>query len=111
MSDGALFELNEGPSPIEAAVERQLAWLEGRNLLDDSNAIVVALVKELADVIGKSAGRGRGSSVALASKELREALAMLPQPAGDEDPWEKMQRELQEESDRIAEAARARSGR
>lgn len=92
-------------TPFQLAVEKQIAWLDESQMLDESHLIVVALIRELADVIGKSAGRGRGSSVALASKELREALLLLPQPGGKADPWETLQSEMQA----AAEAAKARA--
>lgn len=82
-------------TPMEKAVERQIEWLTGQGKLDESHTIVVALIRELADVIGKSAGRGRGSSVALASKELREALLLLPVVDGEADPWTELQNDIQ----------------
>lgn len=94
---------------MEAAVERQLADLEAANLLTARHSIIVALIRELAGVIGQGAGRGRASAVAMASKELREALAMLPDDPGPEDPLAKLDAELAQAEAAAIERHRASS--
>lgn len=76
--------LDPGPSPLEQAARIQIKNLADRNLLNDDHAIAVQLVLDLARAIGVSATRGRASAMALAAKELREALALLPADTDDE---------------------------
>lgn len=91
-----LEPVRAGSSAIERAAHRQLTALQARGLLRDDHAIVVALIGELASVVGQSATRGRGSAVAMAAKELREAMALLPTDPGPQDPMVLLDQELQE---------------
>lgn len=83
-------------SSLERAARAQLDYLDEQHLLGPQHALVVSLVREAAKVAGAAAQGGKGAAFALASKELREALSLLPQAAGPEDPWDRLQRELAE---------------
>lgn len=82
--------LSPHASPLETAAHAQLAYLGEQNLLGPQHALTVALVRQAAQVCGAAAMAGRGSAFALASKELREAMALLPTAAGPQDPFEKL---------------------
>jgi hypothetical protein len=90
------FGTTEGMTPMQRAAEAQLEALDAAGLLTPRHAVIVALVRELSTVIGLSARNGRGSAMAMAAKELREALALLPDDPGPEDPLAKMDDELRE---------------
>lgn len=89
--------LDAGPTPLEQAARIQLQKLADDGLLNDNHAIAVQLVLDLARAIGVSATRGRASAMALASKELREALALLP--AHDTDEFSTLMAQLTASSD------------
>jgi hypothetical protein len=86
----------DGPSPIEAAADAQLRFLEEQNLLTDDHAILVSLVRTLARAVGQSAVQRRGSALAMVAKELREALALLPKPTTETDAWKNLEQTLHE---------------
>lgn len=87
--------LETGPTALEQAARLQIQQLRDRNLLTADHAIAVQLVLDLSRAIGVSATRGRASAMALASKELREALALLP--AGGTDEFDELMKQLQEQ--------------
>lgn len=70
-----------GKPRMELAAERLVAHMHEQNLLEESHVLHVQMVLDLARVCGLSADKGRASGVAMASKELREILAMLPAAA------------------------------
>lgn len=105
-----LEPLTPHASSLERAAAAQLAYLEGQRLLGPQHALVVSLVREAAKVAGAAAQGGKGAAFALASKELREALALLPVAAGPEDPWDRLQRELAETSAATDQAQRSAAG-
>jgi len=76
--------LDPGPTPLERAARIQIQKLADDGLLNENHAIAVQLVLDLSRAIGVSATRGRASAMALAAKELREALALLPANDTDE---------------------------
>lgn len=84
-----------GPSRIEAAAERQIAFLESQGRLTEDHAIVVELIRDLARAVGSSSVQRRGSALAMTAKELREALALLPAPTKATDGWTELERTLQ----------------
>ena len=59
--------------------------LREQQLLEAHHVLTVQLVRDLATAIGAAALKGQAAAMALASRELREAMALLPQPtnAGD----------------------------
>ncbi|QXG07729.1 hypothetical protein [Curtobacterium phage Penoan] len=85
-------------SPYATALERaataQLAYLDQQGLLGVQHSLTVALVRQAAAVAGAASASGKAAAFALASKELREAMALLPEATGPEDPWDRLQREL-----------------
>lgn len=95
--------LSPHATPLETAAHAQLAYLEAEGLLGPHHALTVALVRQAAQVCGAAAMAGRGSAFALAAKELREAMALLPEAAGPADPFEALVDEMRE-----AEAAARR---
>ena len=74
--------------PLVVAVRRTLAALDADGLLGERHAAMMATALFLADALGTSA-RGRGASLALLARELRETLALLPEPVSndDDDAW------------------------
>lgn len=107
----ALFEFGRDPAgqtPMQRAAEAQLTNLREAGLLTPRHAIIVELVRELSTVIGAASRNGRGSALAMAAKELREALAMLPDDPGPEDPLAQLDDELRD-AERRAIAAAGRS--
>lgn len=89
--------LDAGPSPLEQAARLQIKHMRDRNLLTHEHAIAVQLVLDLARAIGVSATRGRASAMALAARELREALLLLP--AGDTDEFAELMKQLESQND------------
>lgn len=87
-----------GPvTPLEAAVDRTLAALNEAGLLSERHAGICELCRVMAKTVSIGVASRRSSGAALAAKELREALAMLPEPpAGDAagDEWDALSRRL-----------------
>lgn len=79
-----LGDIRADQTPMEAAARRQLAQLRADGKLTDQHIIVEQLVLDLARAIGESAAKGRAAGVALAARELREALELLPHTVNDE---------------------------
>lgn len=80
---------------MERAARVMLGRLDAQNLLDDGHALTVQLILDLSAVIGRAALKGQAAGMALASRELREAIALLP-TAGN-DAWEQMMRDMRGE--------------
>lgn len=89
-----------GPqSPLEVAVDRTLAALHASGLITERHAGIAELCRVMAKTVSIGVASRRSSGAALAAKELREALAMLPEPAaadGAMDEWEALARKLSE---------------
>lgn len=85
--DGLTLPGQGRASGMEAAAMRTIRRLDQAGVLDEADTLTVQLVLELAAVIGRGVTSGRASAVAMAAKELREALATLPDvnrgPEGD----------------------------
>lgn len=75
--------LSPAPTAMETAARVMLAHLNEQGLLGPQHALQVQLVMDLARAIGISAQKGRAAGMALASRELREAFALLPQSTDD----------------------------
>lgn len=65
---------------LQVAAEKYVSFLQDEGLLTEAHVLTVQLVLDLARACGLSASKGRASGMALASKELREALELLPKP-------------------------------
>jgi len=76
--------LRSDMTPMELAAKQQLDQLRAEGRLTDQHVIVEQLILALARGVGESAARGRAAGVALAARELREAIALLPQSVNDE---------------------------
>ncbi len=89
-----------GPSsPLEKAVDRTLTALAASGLLEERHAGICELCRVMAQTVSIGVASRRSSGAALAAKELREALAMLPAPPegnGAMDEWEALARKLSE---------------
>lgn len=70
--------------PLVDAVRRTIAALDAAGVLGERHSAIVATALFLADSLATSA-RGRGASLALLARELRETLALLPEPVTDDD--------------------------
>lgn len=86
-----------GATRLERAAHEQIQHLRDAGLLTSDHAIAVQLVLDLSRAIGISARNGRASAMALAAKELREALALLPTATND-DAFDQLMRQLQEQT-------------
>lgn len=70
------------PSNLMAQAAAQLIeTLRSQQLIEAHHVLTVQLVLDLSTVIGKAAAKGQAAAMALAAKELREAMSLLPQPA------------------------------
>lgn len=78
----ALFEIDLDSSDMEPAMlkaaKSYLNELRKEKLIDGTHILACQLVLSLAEAIGKAAAKGQASAMSFASKELREAMAMLP---------------------------------
>lgn len=87
---------------LETAVRRSLKALDDAGLLQETHAMPMQLVLDLARAVGLGTRSGRASAAALAAAQLREAWAMLPTldlGSGVADEWEKLAKQLREEAD------------
>lgn len=85
MEDGMteeLFDLDLTSGKLEPpmlkAAKAHIRGLEDAGLIDGSHILTCQLVLCLAEAIGKSSQKGQASALSFASKELREAMALLP---------------------------------
>jgi hypothetical protein len=94
---------HHAPSQLEAAARRSLEALHAAGLLTEAHAMPMALVVELARVVGRAVTNGQGAAAAMAAAQLREAWTMLPDlegaGAGGGDEWEQLARELRKASE------------
>lgn len=89
-------------SDLEKAVDRTLRELYTSGLITERHAGIAELCRVMARTVSIGVQSRRSSGAALAAKELREALAMLPTPpegTGAVDEWEALARKLHEASD------------
>lgn len=81
MTEDTLFNFSENnllKPALQVAAEIHIAKLKGEGLLTEDKYVPAQLALELARVCGIASAKGRASAVAMASKELRETLALLP---------------------------------
>ena len=87
----ALFDdpyADQGPGAVASACRHTLASLSDAGLLEARHAASAALVLALADSIDqltRYGGTRKGTPLALLARELREALAALPEPVAEVD--------------------------
>jgi hypothetical protein len=93
--------LGESPSvtsDLEASVRRTIAAIDAAGLLTERDAATCQLAIELARVVQLGVASRRSTGAAMAARELRDTLLMLPQPeqtpAGQE--WDALVRKLVE---------------
>lgn len=70
-------------SPMLSAARMTLTELREQGLLRREHGAIVQLTLELAQAVAAGVRSGRASAVALAARELRETIAMLPIPDDD----------------------------
>lgn len=98
-----------GVTELEVAARRSLAALDQAGLLQETHAMAMQLVLDLARAVGLGTRSGRASAAALAAAQLREAWLLLPaldMATGVADEWDKLAADLRREAD--AERARQR---
>ena len=78
-------EIPEPVNRLANAAEKYINSLESLGLIEDHHVLKVELVRTLATVAGKAGVRGQAAAVAMASAQLREAMAELPQPLANDD--------------------------
>lgn len=86
----------QGPtSELEQAVRRTLRALRDQDLLEPRHAGTMELALVLARAVDAGVRSRRASAAAMAARELRETLAMLPEPeATPSDAWDQLVEEL-----------------
>lgn len=90
--------VNEYRPPLEKAANEYISELEKQGLIKPVHALTVQLVKDLARAAGISARDGKASGMAMATKELREAMALLP--SGGSDALAEIQQKMLEAANR-----------
>lgn len=73
-----LGDLEPAATAMEVAARKQLERLAADGMIDESHAIVVQLVLDLARAVGLSTNKGRAAGAALAARQLMDALDRLP---------------------------------
>jgi hypothetical protein len=87
--------LPSGPTtPLEVAARATLAAMDAEGLLKGRHAVTAQLVLDLARVIGDGVRLGKTAAVALAARQLLDAVASLP--SGDDKPDDAFDRLLKE---------------
>lgn len=81
-------------TPMEQAARDTITRLRDEGRLTDQHQVPAQLVIDLARAVGISAEAGKAAGMAMAARELREALLLLPQTVNDE--FGNLQRELEE---------------
>ncbi|MBF0808518.1 hypothetical protein E4U03_07835 [Rothia nasimurium] len=81
-----LFNFDKEPSyaksSLRLAAEAHIQKIKDEDLLTEETYLIAQLTLDLAQVCGVAVAKGSASAVAMASKELRETLAMLPDVSG-----------------------------
>lgn len=79
---GAFFgmEPKNPVNPMLEAAKAHIETLKGQNLIKAEHGLTCQIILSLAEAIGKAAAKGQASAMSFASKELREYMALLPQP-------------------------------
>lgn len=72
-------------TPLEAAARATLAALDDDGLLEPRHALTAQLILDLSASIGAGVRTGKTAAVALAAKQLLDAIASLPEPAEQTD--------------------------
>jgi hypothetical protein len=86
-----------GVTELELAARRSLSALAAAGVLDESHALPMALIMDLARAVAIGTRTGHASAAAMAAAQLREAYAMLPalpDAPTDDDPWSVLVAEL-----------------
>lgn len=78
---------------LAQAAEKYINSLEKMDLIQPHHVLKVELVRGLATVAGKASIRGQAAAMAMASAQLREAMADLPQPM-ESNEFEQLMQEL-----------------
>lgn len=94
--DGLTLPNPAHASGMERAALTTIRRLDELDLLDEADTLTVQLVIELARAVGAGVRNGRASAVAMAAKELREALATLPEVPRSGDAFDELARQLAE---------------
>lgn len=92
------ISVKEYQPPLEKAAITYIDELEKQGLIKPVHALTVQLVKDLARAAGMSARDGKASGMAMATKELREAMALLP--SGGSDAMAEIQQKMMEAAHR-----------
>lgn len=104
-----LEDPGEGVTELETAVRRSLAALDKAGLLQETHALPMQLVMDLARAVGLSTRAGRASAAAMAAAQLREAWLLLPEldmNTGKVDEWDKLAADLRRSAELEAERRR-----
>lgn len=85
---------------LRAATE-YIDHLRGHGLIKGHHVLTVQLVLGLAEVIGKASAKGQAAAMAMASKQLVEAMELLPQPAAEGDAFAQIIASMQEDQETL----------
>lgn len=92
------LEMPDRLEPIlTGAVRQTFASLDAQNLLEPHHAAIMQLCLELASSVSAAKVSRHATAVALAARELRETLALLPEPiVVESDGWADLERALRQ---------------
>lgn len=94
-------------TPMVSAARFTLAALDEAGRIEPRHALLVQLILSLSGAIDGGTRQGRASAVAMASKELREALLQLDPPPEEGDQGEAARRALADFVAKVEAAANA----
>lgn len=101
-------DLRPDATAMEKAAHKLLKKLRDDGLLNDEHVLIEATIIDLSRAVGMSAQSGKAAGMAMAAKELREFMALLPKLEDDEWSQELRRIEAEAQADRDAKARAAK---
>jgi hypothetical protein len=95
--------LRPDATAMEKAAHRIIGKLRAEGLLHDEHDLIAQTIVELSRAVGISAQSGKAAGMAMAAKELREFMTLLP--AAEDDDLTRELRAIEAESERARAAA------
>ena len=78
-----LGDVRPDATKLETAAHQMLQQLHQDGVIDDSHVLIEQVIVDLARAVGISAQQGKAAGMAMAAKELREYLLLLPKTGDD----------------------------
>jgi hypothetical protein len=79
-----LDQISNADTLMEQAAGTLIKKLRDDGRLTDEHVLVCQLILDLSRAVGMSARAGKAAGMAMAARELREAIALLPKTVNDE---------------------------